>query len=182
MGNVLVLYYSSEGSTEKMAEYVAEGARSVADIHVRLKSTEQAGREDVLWCDGMAVGSPTYLGTVAAEMKRFWEDLLPVWQKIDGKIGCAFSSEGGWGGGAELTCLAMMTIMLNYGMLVFGVTDYSGEQFTLHYGATQAGDPRGEKEVEACRRLGRRLAEWVAIYFDGRKDLHPGKATYKRLP
>ncbi|MEJ2550770.1 MAG: flavodoxin domain-containing protein [Anaerolineales bacterium] len=182
MGNVLVLYYSNEGSTKKMAEYVAEGARSVADIHVRLKSTEQAGREDVLWCDGMAVGSPTYLGTVAAEMKQFWEDLLPVWQKIDGKIGCAFSSEGGWGGGAELTCLAMMTIMLNYGMLVFGVTDYSGEQFTLHYGATQAGDPRGEKEVEACRRLGRRLAEWVAIYFDGRKDLHPGKATYKRLP
>ncbi len=182
MGNVLVLYYSKEGSTQKMAEYVAEGARSVSDIDVRLKSIDQAGPEDVLWCNGMAVGSPTYLGTVAAEMKRFWEDLLPVWQSIDGKIGCAFSSQGGWGGGAELTCMSLMTIMLNYGMLVFGATDYSGKQFTLHYGVTQAGEPRLEKEVEACKRLGRRLAEWVAIYFDGRKDLHPGTADYRRLP
>jgi NAD(P)H dehydrogenase (quinone) len=47
-------------------------------------------------------------------MKKFWEDLLPDWQKIDGKIGCAFSSEGGWGGGAELTCQTLMTIMLNF--------------------------------------------------------------------
>jgi NAD(P)H dehydrogenase (quinone) len=182
MGNVLVLYYSKDGSTKRMAEYVAEGARQVSTIDVRFRSTQEATRDDVLWCDGMAVGSPTYLGTVAAEMKRFWENLLPVWQKIDGKIGCAFSSQGGWGGGAELTCMAMMTVMLNYGMLVFGVTDYSGHQFTLHYGATQAGEPREEKEVEACRRLGRRLAEWVAVYIDGREDLHPNQAEYKRVP
>jgi NAD(P)H dehydrogenase (quinone) len=165
-----------------MAEYVAEGVQQVSDIDIRLRSTQEATREDVLWCDGMAVGSPTYLGTVSAEMKRFWEDLLPLWQKIDGKIGCAFSSQGGWGGGAELTCMTLMTIMLNYGMLVFGVTDYSGHQFTLHYGATQAGKPRTEKEVEACRRLGRRLAEWVAVYADGRDDLHPNQAEYKRVP
>jgi NAD(P)H dehydrogenase (quinone) len=182
MGNVLVLYFSKDGSTKRMAEYVAEGVQQVSDIDVRLRSTQEATKEDVLWCDGMAVGSPTYLGTVAAEMKRFWEDLLPLWQKIDGKIGCAFSSQGGWGGGAELTCMTVMTIMLNYGMLVFGVTDYSGDQFTLHYGATQAGEPRADKEVEACRRLGRRLAEWVAVYTDGRDDLHPNQAEYQRVP
>ena len=182
MGKVLVLYYSKEGSTKKMAEYVVEGVLSVPDMEVRLRSTVEATSEDVLWCDGMAIGSPTYLGTVAAQMKQFWEDILPVWQKIDGKIGCAFSSQGGWGGGAELACMTMMTIMLNYGMLVFGVTDYSGEQFTLHYGATQAGEPRQDKEIEACRRLGLRLAEWVAVYSDGRQDLHPNQATYKRVP
>jgi NAD(P)H dehydrogenase (quinone) len=115
-------------------------------------------------------------------MKKFWEDLLPDWQKIDGRIGCAFSSQGGWGGGAELTCQTLLTIMMNFGFLVFGVTDYSGHQFTTHYGATQAGEPRTEKEIESCRRLGKRLAEWVAVFVDGHKELHPLKGLYKRNP
>ena len=182
MGNVLVLYYSKDGSTKKMANYVAEGVAQIPNINVRVKSIDDAKRGDIIWCDGIALGSPTHLGTVAAEMKKFWEDLLPDWQKLDGKIGCAFSSQGGWGGGAELTCLSLMTIMINYGFLVFGVTDYSGHQFTTHYGAVQAGEPREEKEIESCRRLGRRLAEWVAVYADGRKELHPLKGSYKRNP
>jgi len=102
MGKVLVLYYSKDGSTKKMAEYVAEGVYQIPDIEVRLKSVSEASRDDVIWCDGIALGSPTFLGTVAAEMKKFWEEMLPDWQKLDGKIGCAFSSEGGWGGGAFL--------------------------------------------------------------------------------
>lgn len=180
MGHVLVLYYSQDGSTKKMADHVAEGASGIPGIEVVVKSVDEASRDDIYWCDGVAVGSPTHLGTVSAKMKEFWEDLLPDWQKIDGKIGCAFSSEGGWGGGAELTCQSLLTIMMNFGFLVFGVTDYSGHQFTGHYGATQAGEPREEKEIESCRRLGRRLSEWVAVYFDGRKELHPLKATYIR--
>ena len=182
MGKVLVLYYSKDGHTAKMAGYVAEGAKQIPETEVRMKSVEEAGREDVLWCDGIALGSPTYLGTVAAEMKKFWEENLPLWQKLDGKIGCAFSSEGGWGGGAELTCQALMTIMLNYGFLVFGITDYSGHQFTAHYGATQAGEPRHDKEIESCQRLGRRLAEWVVVFVDGKKEMHPLKGHYKRNP
>jgi NAD(P)H dehydrogenase (quinone) len=182
MGKVLVLYYSKDGHTQKMAEYVAEGSLQVSGIEMRIKPISDASVGDVHWCDGIALGSPTFLGTVAAEMKKFWEDMLPDWQKMDGKIGCAFSSEGGWGGGAELTCQALLTIMMNYGFLVFGVTDYSGHQFTAHYGATQAGDPRQEKEIESCRKLGKRLAEWVAVYIDGRKELHPLNGHYKRNP
>ena len=182
MAKILVLYYSKDGSTRKMAELVAEGVRQIPDVELRIKPIDKASRDDVIWCDGIALGSPTFLGTVAAKMKKFWEDLLPDWLKSDGKIGCAFSSQGGWGGGAELTCQALMTIMLNYGFLVFGVTDYSGHQFTAHYGATQAGEPRHEKEVESCRKLGRRLAEWVAVYVDGRKELHPLHGHYKRNP
>lgn len=182
MGKILVLYYSQEGHTKKMAEFVAEGAKEIPNIEVRLKSIYEADREDIFWCDGLALGSPTYLGTVASEMKKFWENLLPDWQKIDGKIGCAFSSQGGWGGGAELTCQTLLNIMINYGFLVFGVTDYSGKQFTAHYGATQAGEPRQEKEIESCKRLGKRLAEWVAVFVDGRKDLHPLNNLYKRNP
>ncbi|MEJ5350537.1 MAG: flavodoxin domain-containing protein [Melioribacteraceae bacterium] len=182
MGKILVLYYSQEGHTKKMAEFVAEGAKEIPGTEVRLKSIYEADREDIFWCDGLALGSPTYLGTVASEMKKFWENLLPDWQKIDGKIGCAFSSQGGWGGGAELTCQTLLNIMINYGFLVFGVTDYSGKQFTAHYGATQAGEPRQEKEIESCKRLGKRLAEWVAVFVDGRKDLHPLNNLYKRNP
>ncbi|MEG8945897.1 flavodoxin family protein [Rosettibacter firmus] len=182
MGKVLILYYSNEGHTKKMAEYVCEGAKEVPDTEVRIKSVNEANRDDIFWCDGLALGSPTYLGTVAAEMKKFWESLLPDWQKLDGKIGCAFSSQGGWGGGAELTCQTLLNILINYGFLVFGVTDYSGKQFTAHYGVTQAGEPRQDKEIEACRRLGKRLAEWVAVFVDGRKDLHPLNNLYKRNP
>jgi len=182
MGRVLVLYHSISGNTDKMAKLVAEGAALIPEIEIRLKSVANATQNDILWCDGLALGSPTQLGTVSAEMKKFWEDILPVWQKVDGKIGCAFSSQGGWGGGAELTCQALMTIMVNYGFLVFGVTDYAGHQFTAHYGAVQAGEPREDKQKEACRRLGKRLAEWVAVFIDGRKDLHPLRGTYKRNP
>ncbi len=165
-----------------MANYVSEGVMQIPGIEVRVKSINKATRDDIFWCDGLALGSPTYLGTVSSEMKKFWENLLPDWQKLDGKIGCAFSSQGGWGGGAELTCHALLTIMMNFGFLVFGVTDYAGHQFTAHYGAVQSGEPRGEKEVESCRRLGKRLAEWVAVYSDCRKELHPLKASYKRNP
>ncbi|MBN1820886.1 MAG: hypothetical protein JW833_09215 [Prolixibacteraceae bacterium] len=180
MGKILVLYYSKDGNTKKMAELVANGAKQIPDTEVRLKAVSEATRDDVYWCDGMAAGSPTFLGTVASEMKKFWEDIQPEWQKIDGKIGCAFSSQGGWGGGAELTCQALLTIMMNFGFLVFGVTDYSGHQFTAHYGATQAGEPRSEKEINACLRLGRRLAEWIAVYVDGKKEQHPLNGHYKR--
>ena len=104
MGKVLVLYYSKDGSTKIMASFVAEGAAQVPDIDIRVKSIEDATRDDVIWCDGIAVGSPTHLGTAASPMKKFWEDMLPDWQKMDGKIGCAFSSQGGWGGGAGGLC------------------------------------------------------------------------------
>jgi NAD(P)H dehydrogenase (quinone) len=104
------------------------------------------------------------------------------WAELDGRIGCAFSTQGGWGGGAELTCQTLAAILMNYGFLVFGTPDYVAKQFTLHYGATIAGEPREEREIEACRRLGQRLAEWVAVYFDGRKGEHPLASGRKRFP
>ena len=172
MGRVLVLYDTRTGNTKKMAELVAEGARSVEGIEVRLKFVEEATKEDVLWADGLAVGSPTNMGLVSWRLKRFFDDVLgELWGQIDGKIACAFSSSGGWGGGNEIACMSILTMLMNFGFLVFGVTDYVGKKFTLHYGAVVAGEPRTEAEKEACRRLGRRLAEWVAIFVDGRKEL-----------
>jgi hypothetical protein len=50
--------------------------------------------------------------------------MAPHWMKVDGKIACAFSSSGGWGGGTELACQSLLTVLMNFGFLVFGVTDY----------------------------------------------------------
>lgn len=174
MGKILILYDSQSKSTGKIAALVAEGAGGVPGMEVRLKGVEECAAEDLAWCDGIAVGSPTHMGGMSWKMKQFWDSQGDLWGKIDGKIGCAFSSSGGWGGGNELACLSILITLINFGFLVFGVTDYVGKQFTLHYGAVQAGEPRSETEQASPRRLGKRLAQWVAVHVDGRKDLDPG--------
>jgi NAD(P)H dehydrogenase (quinone) len=105
----------------------------------------------------------------------------PHWMEMDGKIGCAFSSAGGWGGGMELACQSLLTVLMNFGFLVFGVTDYSGKKMTLHYGAVAAKEPREEETKEACRILGRRLAEWTAVLLHGRAEEHPANKKSQRL-
>ena len=179
---ILVQYYSRDGHTRTMAELVAEGASSVPDTHVHLKSVAEATADDLLWCDGIAVGSPTHMGTIAWEMKRWWDVIAqPLWPKIEGRIGCAFSSSGGLAGGGELTCLALQIVLMNYGLLVFGIPDYVAPGQTLHYGAVCAGRPRSDGEREACRRLGRRLTEWVQTLICHRLNHDPRQATYPRL-
>ena len=175
MGNVLVLYDSATGNTAKMAAAVADGAKKhLSPGHVRLKSITRATKADVQWCDGLAVGAPTNMGILSWKMKKFWDvDLDDLWGKIDGKIGCAFSSAGGWGGGSELTCMSILTVMMNFGFLVFGVPDYVADKFTLHYGAIIAGEPREKHEIDACNKLGERLAQWVSFYIDNKKTAHP---------
>ena len=101
MNRVLVLYDSKTGNTAKMATLVAEGASSVPDTEVRVKSVDEATADDVVWCDGLAVGSPTNMGILSWKMKRFWDETMGSrWLKVDGKIACAFSTAGGWGGGS----------------------------------------------------------------------------------
>jgi NAD(P)H dehydrogenase (quinone) len=178
---ILVLYQSTTGNTKLMADLVAEGAAGVADTEVRLRSVEEATADDVVWCDGIAVGSPTCMGTISWQMKRFWDETAqPLWPKIEGKIGCAFSSSGGLAGGGEVTCLDLLIVLMNYGLLTFGVPDYVAPGRTLHYGAVCAGRPRDEADREACHRLGRRLAEWVQSLVLGRPELSPQAATYAR--
>jgi NAD(P)H dehydrogenase (quinone) len=185
---ILVLYDSFTGNVEQMAQLVAEGAREMAGVEVRLRKVDGAGElraapEDVLWADGLAVGSPTNMGLLSWKMKRFWDDdMRPHWMKIDGKIGCAFSSAGGWGGGMELACQSVLTLLVNFGFLVFGVTDYASRDLTLHYGAVSAKAPADEAAKVACRLLGHRLAAWTAVYVHGVANAHPGLTLAERRP
>ena len=178
---ILVLYHTATGNTKLMADLVAEGAGSVPDTEVRLRSVEEATADDLLWCDGVAAGSPTCMGTISWQMKRFWDETArPLWPRIEGKLGCAFSSSGGLAGGGELTCLDLLVVLMNFGLLTFGIPDYVGPGRTLHYGAVCAGRPRDDADREACRRVGRRLAEWVQTLLLGRPEHSPSLATYSR--
>ncbi len=181
MGKILVLYHSQTGNTAKMAQLVAEGAHQIPNMEVRLREVDQATADDIYWCDGIACGAPTNMGILSWKMKQFWDvTMLPHWMKVDGKIGCAFSSSGGWGGGTELACQSILTILMNFGFLVFGVTDYADKLTTAHYGAITAREPRDAGTQEACRRLGSRLAEWVATFVDGRPEQHPCRKPESR--
>ncbi|KAJ1636964.1 flavoprotein-like protein [Pavlovales sp. CCMP2436] len=157
-----------------MAALVAQGARKIPGMVVRLRSCDEAVAEDVIWADGIACGTPTNLGGIAWRMKKWWDDFAAEnWGKCDGKLCTVFSSQGGHGGGAEITCQAMSTVMMNFGFLSFGVSDYVSKIHTLHYGCVVAKRPRNDHDKAACDRLGLRLAEWVAYFVDGRKSLHP---------
>ena len=185
---ILVLYDSFTGNVEQMARLVADGASAMAGVEVRLRKVDGEGElralpEDVLWADGLAVGSPTNMGLLSWKMKRFWDDdMRPHWMKIDGKIGCAFSSAGGWGGGMELACQSVLTLLMNFGFLIFGVTDYASRDLTLHYGAVSAKGPADEPAKEACRLLGHRLAAWTAVCVHGVAGAHPGLTLAARRP
>lgn len=182
MNKILVLFDSRTGNVGRMAELVAEGAGQVGDTEVRLRNVDEATAADVVWCDGLAVGSPTNMGILSWKMKRFWDETMGAeWMNVDGKIACAFSSAGGWGGGMELACQSILTVLMNFGFLVFGVPDYAGRKMTLHYGAVASKSPREEETQEACRILGRRLAEWSAFCVHGRKDQHPVAKGLQRL-
>ncbi len=174
MAKLLVLYQSNSGRTAAMANLVAQGAKRISPIEIRIRSIDEANDEDILWCDGIAVGSPTNLGAVSWQMKKFWDDRSrTLWGKIDGKIACAFSSAGSYGGGAEITCLNILTMLINYGFLVFGVTDYAGAKFSPHYGAISATYPESNAEQEACLLLGQRLAQWLVYYSNKNIKQHP---------
>lgn len=176
MANILILYHSNTGRTKTMAENVAKGALAISGHEIKLTSVDEASSSDVIWCDALAVGSPTNLGAVSWKMKKFWDEIsAETWGKIDGKIATVFSASAGYGGGNEITCLNLYSILINFGFLVFGVTDYAAPDFSPHYGAISATHPEGNQEKSACILLGKRLAQWAAYYTDHRLDQHPRK-------
>ncbi|TWU31146.1 flavodoxin family protein [Novipirellula artificiosorum] len=104
MMKISVLYQSNTKNTQRMAELVAGDAQQLDDAAVRLPSIDEADHADLDWCDGLALGSLTNYDCVSWQMKQWW-DQQPIenWGQRDGKIGCAFSSAGAWGGGQEWT-------------------------------------------------------------------------------
>ena len=153
MAKVWIVYYSRSGNTAKMADYVAEGVKAEG-VEVTCKPVEDTSLEDLLEADGIIMGSPTYYGTMAAGLKVFIDESIKYHGKWMGKVGGAFSSSGGVGGGNETTVLDILKAQLIHGMIVQG--NPGGD----HYGpiAIRAPDDRSKAE---CEKLGRRTARLV---------------------
>jgi NAD(P)H dehydrogenase (quinone) len=160
MVKILVVYDTKSGNTKLMAEAVARGAGSQPGVEVTLKHVDDAQSSDLFEHDGIAVGSPTWCGGLSWKLKKFFDQSTCVWGKVEDKVGCAFSTSGGLGGGNEMTCLSILSVLLNYGMLVFGVTDYAAPGITAHYGAVAVQKPT-EDELASCRILGAKLVTHV---------------------
>lgn len=155
MKKILISYYSKTGTTEKMAEKVAEGAtNSDVETEVDLKYIEDVDIDSLLDYDAFVVGSPTYYGNAAAEIKEFIDKSIAHHGDLEGMVAGAFSSSANAGGGNETTIISLLQNLLVHGMIVQGMPD--GD----HYGPIVIGNPE-EEELQQCKRYGRRIAELV---------------------
>jgi NAD(P)H dehydrogenase (quinone) len=158
MAKVLIIYYSRSGNTRKMAEKVRDGAESVEGTAVELKKVKETTLDDLLNADGVILGSPTYFGVMAAEAKDLIDRSVKYFGKMVGKVGGAFTSSGGIGGGNETTIASILQAWLIHGMVV------QGQQKGSHYGPVAVGAP-DERAEDECIRYGRQMAELTKKLF-----------------
>jgi len=152
MTKVLVVYYSKTGNTEEMAAEVEKGAIE-GGADTRLKKATEVEMDDMRWADGIIIGSPTYFGLPAQEVKALIDKSIEVRRELENKVGAAFSSSKHRAGGRETTILAILQAMLVHGMVVCGDPISSGG----HYGAASNGAP-DEQARRECKELGKRVA------------------------
>ena len=160
---VLVTYHSRTGNTERMAEAVVEGVKSVPGTEVLLKRVGQVTADDLFSADAVVVGSPVYWSNMSGEVKTFfdnWQFKFGVFPefRMKNKIGAAFATGGQVSSGKEVTMLTILAAMLGNQMIVVS----GGGAFGAS--ATTEGDSPGidKKELADAKELGRRVAE-VAV-------------------
>ena len=122
MAKVLIAYFSHGGNTRRMAEALA-GGLTEAGIEVEIRKVADADPTEMADYDGVLLGSPCYFGCMAAPMKKFIDESIPLFGKgaLVGKPAGAFCSTGGIGGGGETTIVSMLTGLLIHGMVVQGL-------------------------------------------------------------
>jgi len=187
---ILVLYYSQHGAVRQMAQLIARGVEQVPGMHARLRTVPKVSANceateptipdsgapyvelsDLEECCGIALGSPTRFGNMAASMKYFWDGTSALWLKhaLVGKPAAVFTSSGSMHGGQESTLLTMMIPLLHHGMLIVGLPYSETELNTTRQGGTPYGashvagiasdHPISEAEKKLCIALGKRLAQ-----------------------
>ena len=128
---VLIAYYSQSGSTKAMAQSIAEGAKSVSGIQVKVLSIDQVTPEDLKKATAIIVGSPVYNANMAPPVQEFINSWPFEGRPLKNKIGAAFSTGGGISIGEELVMLNILHSMLIHGMIVIG-----GEETEAAFGAS----------------------------------------------
>jgi NAD(P)H dehydrogenase (quinone) len=190
MADILVLYYSHGGAVREMAQLVARGVNMVDGATARLRTVPKISTvceatgpgipdsgapyvelSDMEQCAGLALGSPTRFGNMAAPLKYFLDGTSGLWLKgaLIGKPAAVFTSTASMHGGQETTLLSMMLPLLHHGMLIVGLP-YSEPELTAttgggtpygasHVAGTADDKPISEDEKKLCIALGKRLAE-----------------------
>jgi NAD(P)H dehydrogenase (quinone) len=189
MAKVLVLYYSSYGHIEAMANAVAEGVRAAgaqADIkrvpeltpkevaekaHYKLDQPAPIAKvEDLAEYDAIVIGTPTRFGRMSSQMANFLDQAGGLWSRgaFNGKVGGAFTSSATQHGGQETTLFSVITNLLHFGMVVVGLDYGYAGQMTLGeitggapYGATTIAGGDGSRQPSAN--------ELEAARYQGRK-------------
>ncbi len=153
MVNILVCYYSMSGTTERMAQEIVKGMEECEiDCDIDLERVEVTDVDSLLEYDAIVLGSPTYYGLPAGEMKSFMDESVKYHGKLEGKIGGAFASSANPAGGNETTVIALLEALMIHGMIIKGTS--KGD----HYGPVVIGKP-SDKELEQCRAYGKMIAE-----------------------
>ena len=187
---ILVLYYSHHGAVRQMAQLIARGVEQAPGASARLRtvprvtSVTQAPApavpdtgapyvelKDLTECCGMAMGSPTRFGNMAAPLKAFLDSTSELWLKgsLAGKPAAVFTSTSTLHGGQETTLISMMLPLLHHGMVIVGLP-YTEPELTLttsggtpygasHTAGTASDAPLSEHEKKLCIAQGRRLAQ-----------------------
>ena len=189
MNEILVLYYSRYGATAEMAQLIARGVETVDNCQARIRTvpavstvceaTEDsipddgppyASLDDLEACAGLALGSPTRFGNMAAPLKYFIDSTSSLWLggKLAGKPAAVFTSTSSLHGGQETTLLSMMLPLLHHGMVIMGLPYSETELLTTTTGGTPYGPshtagtdskrPLSPEEKNLCIALGKRLA------------------------
>jgi NAD(P)H dehydrogenase (quinone) len=157
MAKGLVIYYSRSGNTKAMAEAITE-AMNQGGLDTECKAVTETTPDDLLGAEAVVIGSPTYYGQMASEIKKLIDDSVSKHGKLDGKVGAAFSSSVNTGGGNETTICGILDCLLIHGMIIQG--DPQGD----HYGPVSLGRP-DERALKQCRRRGERVAKLTLQLF-----------------
>ncbi len=187
---ILILYYSQGGAVREMAQLIARGVESVKGVNARVRTVPKVSAnceaieadipesgdpyvelQDLEECAGLALGSPTRFGNMAAPLKYFLDGTAGLWLKgaLVGKPACVFTSSGSMHGGNETTLITMMLPLIHHGMMILGIpysesTLSSTQTGGTPYGASHIGGAMddqkiSEDEKKLCLALGKRLAE-----------------------
>ena len=157
MASVLVLYYSRTGNTQKMAKIIAEELKAKGQ-DATLKTIDDVNVDELEAADGVIIGSPTYYGTMAAQIKTLLDETVKIHGKLDGKVGGAFSSAANIAGGNETTILDIINALLIHGFIIQG--DPKGS----HYGPVSIGAPDDRVEKE-CKRFADRFSNLLGTIY-----------------
>jgi NAD(P)H dehydrogenase (quinone) len=190
MADILILYYSRYGATMGMAQHIARGVEEVDGMQARLRTVPAVSTvceaskdsipdegapyvsiDDLRECAGLALGSPTRFGNMAAPLKYFIDSTSSLWlgAELAGKPAAVFTSTSSMHGGQETTLWSMMLPLMHHGMLLVGIpysetdllhTDAGGTPYgASHLAGADSKNPLTEPELRLCRALGKRLAE-----------------------